>query len=379
MKRSRIGLVPVIACAVAVMSGCTTEIDEDAFRAGAIQMELGDVTTDELYPTAGDEIDWKMVFLPSPGDIIVDTYWDAALEIFNVEVGVYDRFGIPIKKQARETGGGTGVLRTFVPESGLHYVKLSAESGRSIYSVSIKFEENPDGEYATPTAVPMFDAYLDFDSAVEDAAKVDLSGMGSKSSGSGSRSGSGSGSSSGGGTGTSSGASSDGGNDGGAGAPAGAVLLPTAAAGGTVLPTAAAGGISSSSNEAGPTVVKARSVGGGFKASEVKTVDNKTSAAATTKDAIKPICSDIKGRFKSIDADVTGVTSRNNSTQIKLNVGSKHGVQDGAVGDIYVDGKILEGGRFKVEKIFETSCIAVTNASAADVKKAKRFVVKSPE
>ncbi len=73
------------------------------------------------------------------------------------------------------------------------------------------------------------------------------------------------------------------------------------------------------------------------------------------------------------------VSSQKKGAQIKLNVGSKDGVNEGAVGDIYVDGSILEGGRFKVTKILPTSCIALTNANPADVKKANRFVVKSPE
>ena len=108
-------------------------------------------------------------------------------------------------------------------------------------------------------------------------------------------------------------------------------------------------------------------------------MDQKTDAVSTEKSALKPICADIKGKHKKLEASILSGTSLKKGAQIKLSDGKKDGVQDGAVGDIYVDGKILEGGRFKVDKIFESSCTAITNASPADVKKADRFVVKTPE
>ena len=155
MKKTALLLASLLTLTAA---GCTTEFDHDGFRSGAIKIDLDTVTNDEIYPTAGDEIDWKMVFVPSPGDIIVNTFWDQALEVFKVEVGIYDRFGIPIKKQLRDTGGATGEVRTFTPEPGLHYIKVSAESGRSIYSINVKFEPNYDG-FVAPTSAPTFETY----------------------------------------------------------------------------------------------------------------------------------------------------------------------------------------------------------------------------
>ena len=340
--------------------GCTTELDEDALRSGAIQISIEEVTNDEIYPTAGDEIDWKMLFVPSPGNIVVNTFWDDPMAVFNVEIGIYDRFGIPIDVQRRDSGGATGEVKAFTPESGLHFIKVSAESGQSIYSINVRFEENYDG-FVAPTTAPTFEAYMDFEA--ESAANAERASKGgSKGGGS---------------------ASSDDGDGDAASAAmpaaaAGGVVLPSAAAGGAVLPTAAAGGIAAPGGQAGPTVVKTSS-GGGYSSSEVKRLNNKTSAVETEKAAIKPICADIKGRHTKIEAEIMSVTSKKKSTQIKLNVGHAQGVKDGAVGDIYVDGKILEGGRFKVEKILENSCIAVTNAPAKDVKNASRFVVKSPD
>lgn len=369
IRKAAIALLPMIA----ICAGCTTEIDKDAFRAGAIKIQIDEVTSDELYPTAGDEIDWKMIFLPSPGDIIVNTFWDSPLEIFNVEVGVYDRFGIPILTQRRDTGGATGELRTFLPESGLHYIKLKAESGQSIYSINVRFESNYDG-FVAPTSAPTFESYeIDEDSINDNAAKSanarNMAQNSSRKSG---------GSSSNSNDDDNSSASSDnGGSD--SGSTDEGIELPTAAAGGAVLPTAAAGGIASSNGQSGPTVVRTSSGGSGYSKSEVRSMSQKTSAVATEKSAITPICSDIKGRHKKIEAEILSVSGKKKGAQIKLGVGHKDGVHEGSVGDIYVDGKILEGGRFKVEKIFETNCIAVTNASAADVKKANRFVVKSPD
>lgn len=354
-----------ILAAATFAAGCTTELDEDALRSGAIQIAIEEVTNDEIYPTAGDEIDWKMLFVPSPGNITVNTFWDDPMAVFNVEIGIYDRFGIPIEVQRRDSGGATGEVKGFTPESGLHFIKVSAESGQSIYSINVRFEENYDG-FVAPTTAPTFEAYLDFEAESAANAKASKSGGGAAGGGA-------------------AGDGAGGGGAGGGGAAAalpggavGGVALPTAAAGGAVLPTAAAGGIAAAGGQAGPTVVNTSS-GGGYSSSEVKRLNSKTSAVSNEKAAIKPICADIKGRHKKIEAEIMSVTGKKKGAQIKLNVGHAQGVQEGAVGEIYIDGEILEGGRFKVEKILENSCTAVTNASAKDIKKASRFVVKSPE
>ncbi|MBR4987018.1 MAG: hypothetical protein IKY83_14930, partial [Proteobacteria bacterium] len=148
--------------------------------------------------------------------------------------------------------------------------------------------------------------------------------------------------------------------------------------GGAVLPAAAAGGIVASTGEAGPTIVKATATGG-YKSSDVKTLNQQSGTVSSQKNAITPICADIKGVHKKVEAEMLTVTPQKNGSQIKLNVGKKDGIQRGAVGEIYINGKILEGGRFKVDKIFETSCLVLTNAPASEVKKANRFVVKTPE
>ena len=159
-----------LAC-VGTLAGCTTEIDHDAFRAGAIRMEIDEVTSDEIYPTAGDEIDWKMVFVPTPGDITVTTFWDDPGSVFNVDVGIYDRFGIPIKVERRKAAASVHEVTAFTPESGLHYVKVMAESGQSIYSINIKFETNYDGFIALESS-PDYTAYADFEAEVADHAKA---------------------------------------------------------------------------------------------------------------------------------------------------------------------------------------------------------------
>lgn len=345
-----------------ISSGCTTNIDNDAFRAGAIEIKIDEVTSDEIYPSAGDEIDWKMVFVPTPGDIIVNTFWDDPAAVFNVSVGIYDRFGIPIKVEKRDTASGTGEVRAFTPESGLHYVKVMAESGRSIYSMNLKFETNYEG-FTTLDEAPGYTAYVDFDAEREMNAKAKGAA----------------GAPSGAGAGTSPAGAAPADNSALA-APAGAVVLPTAAAGGAVvLPTAAAGGIAASNGASGPTIVREAGSGGGYASAEPRTVNMKTSAVATEKESVKPIVADIKGRHKKIDAEILSVTSRKKGAQFKINVGKSNGVREGSVGEIYVDGQILEGGRFKVDKILDSSSIVVTNASAKDVKRASKVVVKVPE
>ena len=364
-----------LAC-VGTLAGCTTEIDHDAFRAGAIRMEIDEVTSDEIYPTAGDEIDWKMVFVPTPGDITVTTFWDDPGSVFNVDVGIYDRFGIPIKVERRKAAASVHEVTAFTPESGLHYVKVMAESGQSIYSINIKFETNYDGFIALESS-PDYTAYADFEAEVADhakAAKDKKNGGGSN--GSGGANGAGGGS-----NGAGDGSNGAGGGAGGAegGAPAGAVALPTAAAGAVALPTAAAGGISSTSGNSGPTIVRESSGSSHVAPAEVRTLNQKTSSVSNEKKAIKPIVGDLKGRYTTIQAEVMSVTNKKDSTQFKISAGRAQGVREGSIGEIYVDGQLLQGGRFKITSILETGSIAVTNASAKDVKNASKIVVKIPE
>ncbi len=358
---TRLKSIIAAASLAALAAGCTTNIDDDAYRAGAITLELNEVTTDELYPTAGDEIDWKMVFVPTPGDITVNVFWDHPLEIFDVEVGVYDRFGIPIKKEARESGGARSIVKTFLPESGLHFVKLSGASGRSIYSINIGFETNYDG-FEAPESAPSFDAYLDFDAEVAAKKEGDASNSG-KNAGKGG------------------GASAAPAAAPAAALPAaagGGMALPAAAAGGVALPSAAAGGMMDAGGSEGPTVVRSGGGGASWSNADVKKLD--TNAGATNSNAeIKPICSDIRGKYFTIEAEVMAVSSLSKGTQFKLDAGRKQGVKDGSVGEIYIDGEKLEGGRFKIEKILDTSSTCVTNAPSKLVKKASKFVIKVPE
>lgn len=357
-KRNTILALLPICCVLA--SGCTTEFDHDAYRSGAIEIKLKDIISDEIYPTAGDEIDWKYVFLPAPGDMIVYAHWDDPKNVFNVHVGVYDRFGIPIKDVLRSVGAEDTEFRVFVPESGLHYIKVSAESGQTIYSIRVDFESNFEG-FTAPTEPPQYEPYMDFDALLAEASGEGGSSAGGKAP-----------------AGGAGGAAPAGGGAAAPAAPAGAVALPTAAAGGVVaLPTAAVGGIAAA-EEAGPTIV--RSGGGGSVApAEVRTINNSAGDVETEKAAITPICDDINGRVKKIEAKPMSITPLKKGTKIKLNVGSNNGVQPSAVGDIYVDGKILEGGRFRVDQISEKNCFVTTNAPPEYVKKASKFVVKSPD
>ena len=119
--------------------------------------------------------------------------------------------------------------------------------------------------------------------------------------------------------------------------------------------------------------------GGGAPTGPVRVIDNQGPKVANTSGPITPIVADIKGKFRTIEAKVTSITPKKDNVSMALNAGKNHGVAAGAVGDIYVDGKILEGGRFRVDKIGDSSCIATTNAPEAEVKRASKIVIKVPE
>lgn len=350
MMKLKSTLLAGAALVTLLMGGCTTEIDDDALRSGAIEVPIGEntVTSDELYPSAGDEIDWKMVFLSGPGDVIVFTHWDQGGEIFDVKVGVYDRFGIPIKVETKPGGAKPFTVKTFVPESGLHFIKLTATTGRSIYSINVRHEPNEDG-FIAPDTAPDFNEYLDFDAEMaqkgndaSDSKKNDEKKAAPA-------------------------------------APAAGAALPVAAAGGVALPTAAAGGMAAPSAPAatGATIVVPEASSSGAVAAQPKTLNTNTGKASDS-ESFTPICPDIKGRYTTLEADVKVITSKGKGSQIKLNVGKKQGVVLGSVGEIYVDGKILEGGRIKIESIADNNCTGVSNAPKKVVEKASKFIVKVP-
>ena len=116
---------------------------------------------------------------------------------------------------------------------------------------------------------------------------------------------------------------------------------------------------------------------GGAVAVKPKTLNNNTGKASETEN-FKPICADIKGKYHTIDADVKVITKKGSGSQIKLGVGKKQGVVEGSIAEIYVDGKILEGGRIKIESIADNNCTGVSNAPKSVVEKASKFVVKVP-
>ena len=351
MIRKKIKILVAILIAFSTVAACSsnTATDSDGRRAFAKKIQVGEMVLDRLAPFEEDDAyDWKMFFLPSAGEINLEVFIDKPKELHGVEASVYDRFGILLATEKslvidQETGNTKILLKVFTPEAGLHYAKISATSGRSEYSVRVKLDSREE-VFVPPKTPPTFDLYVGPPSGSGDSG---------------------------------SGNSNSGGNANGSGEgmeltenPAGGMELPTAPVGGIVSPT-----------PTGTTIVQtdAPSPAPSPRNGEVKTIESKGTAVTTKAEAVKPICSDLKGNYTKIEADIIIVTKKTQGTQIKLNKGKKDGVREGSVGDIYVNGKILEGGRFKVTKIFDTSLQAETNASSDDVNKASKFVIKSPE
>ena len=354
--------------------GCKADIDYDAYRAGAIQIETDITTSDELYPSAGDKIDWKMLFVPTPGNLTINVYWDHPKEVFSVDLGVYDRFGVKIHSERRGSAEPHQVLTVYLVETGLHYIKLSAETGQSIYSMHTSFETNYD-DITQVLQAPTFSGYVDLDGSATamqgsgPGSIRDTSGMSTDGVPAHAREDSntaGGGAPGGGGPGGPGGAPGEGG---------GMVLLPQNVSGGVVSGGAPPGG-------GVPVVVNPGGGGGGGYSGPVvaKTVDNQGAALKEAPvEKVKPIVDDIRGPHKKLEAELLMVTRKRNSTEVRLSVGKRDGVRQGSVVDMYIDGSVYGDGRFRVDKVLDKSCTATTNAGADKVKSASRFVVKIPE
>ncbi len=354
---------------------CHSEADTDARRAGAIRIEIGLTTSDELYPNASDSVDWKMVFVPGPGTLTVGTYWDTPKEIFDVQVGVYDRFGIPIKKAERPSAAPSFEMSAYLVEPGLHYIKLSSTSGQSVYSIITRHETNYEGIKDLDERVMLSDS-IDLDSAI---AKKNGEGEADPAAGGGAAAGGG------GMVLTPAGGGAAAGGAAAGGAAAGGAAAGGAAAGGVVLPTAVEGGLAmpgggGGAPSGGATIVapKRSSSGGGssFKRSQPKNV---APARVDTDKGFKDIASDVRGKYRSVEADLLLVSGSKKGAKLKLNAGTDSGVEKGMVGEIYQGGSRIKGGRFKITSVSKRSCRAATNAPKSVVKKATKFVIKVPE
>ena len=92
---------------------------------------------------------------------------------------------------------------------------------------------------------------------------------------------------------------------------------------------------------------------------------------------MKEIVSDIDGPYSEAETSLRLVTDLGEGSRLKLSIVA--GVEEGYIGELYIGGERVEGGRFKVTKVAKTYCLAKTNASADTAKKATKIIIKIPE
>ena len=307
----------LFALAALAMAGCASAPDdEDAIRSGATEIQMDVVVQEVIAPTNGDRVDWKLITVPSPGTITMELVLVDKNSIFGVEFKIYDRFGIPVKKQSIEEKETTSqkflTLTALLPEGGMHFVKIEAEGGETDYTIVAKGFEPASG-----FDIPVSEVSFTIDEEMDGAAGGGGDDAGAKSGGS----------------------------------------------------SAKSGGSSTKSTKDDDE--------DDTKKSDKKDKGSKSSDSGSK---IKPIVNDIKGSFDKIDGKITNVTPKGNGSTIRINIGSSAGVREGSVGEIYdASGKLIKGARFKVTKISGSASQCETNASADDLEGAKKVVVKSPK
>jgi len=344
----------------------------DKDRGGALPISIGTIVTDELNPDGGDHTDWKSISVPTPGFLTVQVFWDQSADIHGAVITVHDRFGAELQKRAHQPHVPQDELVVRV-EPGYYFVRLQAERGRSIYSIVARHQGAAGGDDIGGGSRPEFSSVIPIN-AQSDGESAGGGGAAAAGGGGGS--------------------AAAGGSDGGAAAapvaalpaPAGGgAALPAAAGGGVALPGVAAGGAAAPAAAApvaaapvaaapvAPVAVSAAPRGGGASGGQGK------AAAAPAKRSITPIAADVSGPYREFEVSVSLMSELPSGTRLKFTAGESTGIKAGHVGEIYAQGKIIDGARFKVTRVAKNSSQAETNATRDDLRNADKYVVKIPE
>lgn len=326
-------ILPLLIAFLLVATGCPGEIDdEDARRANAKPVPLGQVVTDQVSPPE-DEVDWKIIEVPGGGFLTVTVFWD------NVDadglVTLTDKYGVTLEEERRDPRTDNEQIIVNATEPTFYFVKVTAGRQQSVYSVQTSFSNGSGGLGAIDEPIPEFVRPID---PGEEGDAVETGGGG------------------GGGGGQPALPPLAAGGGGGGGAFAGG-------GGGGGGAFAGGGGAFNGGGGGGPAIPNGG--GGGFSGPSAAVVD---------------IVPDYTGPYNPVEANIVRVIPRaQGGAELTISVGSQNGVAVNHVGEILMrDGARLQGGRFLVSQVYARSAVVQTNAPANQVGAAVGVLVKVP-
>ncbi len=148
-------LLVLLGLCMPTVGGCTSSGSNlsdgdilDRRRDGALAVFINRKVTDKLSAPDGDSVDWKYCDIPRAGQVQVAVNFDTP-ERIEGELVFRDGYGSVIERQ-RLNGGRS--FYQFAPIQGIrgrYYVELAANSGASVYTIGVLFEEPDLGTFFT--------------------------------------------------------------------------------------------------------------------------------------------------------------------------------------------------------------------------------------
>jgi hypothetical protein len=120
----------------------------DRRRDGALAVFLNRKVTDSIDVPTGDFVDWKYVDVGQPGQIQMAIAFDSPDQVEG-EVIFRDTFGKVLEKQRLTAARGLYAFSPVNAVRGRYYIEISADSGASVYTVGVLFEEPDLGKFFT--------------------------------------------------------------------------------------------------------------------------------------------------------------------------------------------------------------------------------------
>lgn len=118
----------------------------DRRRDGALAVFLDRKVTDSLDTSKNDSVDWKYVDVNKAGEIRVAVAFDDPDRVKG-EVVLRDTFGAVIERQRLTAARGLYAFAPINAVRGRYYIEIAADSGASVYTVGVLFEEPDLGRF----------------------------------------------------------------------------------------------------------------------------------------------------------------------------------------------------------------------------------------
>lgn len=138
MKRARLERL-TIGCVLLSLTGCAAALNsqggEDAKRAGAVEVKVGQPHDDRVSADQGDHSDWKSFFLEAESQVTVRVHWDD--EDVEARVVLRNPFGTVLFAASQDGGPRVLELGPVDLARGEYFVQIEAEDGASVYTLEV--------------------------------------------------------------------------------------------------------------------------------------------------------------------------------------------------------------------------------------------------